>query len=258
MGPIKTVYTEGINEELKLPGRTEPIGAHCYCKDTDERADYVVKLRGHREVNDPLAAIFECVASRLAQLVGLKTPEPAVVVVTDELAMSSSNETIRLSIGLNFGSKYMEGLPSWMEPAAWREELLDQALAIFVFDALVDNPDRLPIPGRGNLLYDGEAIIVLDHEVAFGFTMAIGQPNKSFLREHIFYSEAKKKKDKIADIAVRMSEQLEPAIINEIIAGLPEPWRQDGADYLEKIKEYLLSIHREPQAFMRQIQEEIA
>jgi hypothetical protein len=125
-----------------------------------------------------VAFAFEGLASMLAQQLGLLTPEPAAVQITAELAGAiqlTDSESARLlteSEGLNFGSKYKAGVPTWGADEPIPSELREPALEVFAFDCLIENPDRRR--ENPNVLVGSSEIYLIDHEMAFSFCLAIG------------------------------------------------------------------------------------
>ena len=99
-------------EKVMTSGRTRPLVLAC--EQADEESDgpieCVVKLRGSIDTGG-VGLACKLVASELARFLDLSVPEPAIVEVTEEFARSvpdgASRETLRRSLGLNFGSRYL-------------------------------------------------------------------------------------------------------------------------------------------------------
>jgi len=83
--------------------------------------------------------------------------------------------------------------------------LYDQALKIFYFDLLIQNPDRTTVHGKPNLFTTGLDLWVLDHELAFSFLdLIVGRlptepwefndSDRNMIEHHILFNQLKGKK----------------------------------------------------------------
>ena len=102
---IKKVEARQFRKILKS-GRTTPFLFECEDVTTDQREEYVVKLRHSLDRRDR-GLICELVSSFLARSIGLNTPPIALVNVDEQMASlidAIPKNKIAASIGLNFGS----------------------------------------------------------------------------------------------------------------------------------------------------------
>lgn len=86
----------------------------------------------------------------------------ALVDRNPELAAS-----LQASLGLNFGSKVLYPASIWPVNRSIPEAMWRDAVNIFAFDALIQNPDRRP--ENPNLLTQGDNVYVYEHETSFSF-----------------------------------------------------------------------------------------
>jgi hypothetical protein len=153
------------------------------------KEDIVIKLlHGERMSNDAFQK--ESIASRLATGLQLKTPEPYIAIISDEFVESQLGQlhydTLRLSKGKNYSTKYIQGLEIIGEFDKLNKKQINDALKIFVFDLLIQNPDRTIKHGKPNLFTTGTDLWVLDHEIAFSFLVPIiGQPKTNSWEIHV-------------------------------------------------------------------------
>ncbi len=145
------------------------------CVQTNEKGDYVVKLRAGTQM---WAGSFlnELVCSLIAKELDLFVPEPAIVEISQELVdlmIGHQNYSIaRSSIGQNFGSEYHEGFSLLVPDSNFSDVLRPQLAELLAFDIFIGNPDRrLQKP---NFLTNGSSLLILDHEMACSFTLTIG------------------------------------------------------------------------------------
>jgi hypothetical protein len=232
-------------------GRTSP--ALCGCEDEHGGSvgDYVVKLRGGLD-RGKRGLVCELIGSRLAAYFGIATPDPALVVVDAALAeLVATAEPkkavlIRNSIGLNFGSRHIIDSSGWPVDRRIPETMLQAAVNIFAFDALIQNPDRRF--SNQNLFTRGDDIIVYDHELSFSFLESIlptqtpwtldDQPN---LHEHVFYRQLRRKPLDLTGFMTALAE-LANGPLEVILTETPAEWNNE---VLGKIEQHLrlISLH---------------
>ena len=132
-------------ERFMGSGKTSPALFTCEDSDGTHRGEYVVKLRG--AIGDS-GSINEFLGNRLAAHFGIQVPDPAVVLLEHELALlvaGSRPEMASLvmsSVGMNYGTRALMGFITWPVDKRIPEELFQNAVDIFAFDALIQNPDR--------------------------------------------------------------------------------------------------------------------
>ncbi|NLR77029.1 HipA family kinase [Chitinophaga eiseniae] len=139
-----------------------------------ERGEYVVKLRAAERLSNE-AFQRELIAAFIAMELDIPCVQPAVITVSsdfvDTLKGDNSWQVANKSLGYNFGSKYMTGYNTIILGAPLSNEELKHAQNIFLFDLLIQNTDRTTT--KPNMLSNSREIIILDHEIAFGFVLDI-------------------------------------------------------------------------------------
>ncbi len=184
-------------------GRTKPWVVHCgTLKNGDageyvvDAGEYVVKAKGMPEITDK-TLLFEVTGNLLARRLGINTPEPALVEITDPFLASvrSSSSFQATTAGIGVGCEYLTaGFNTSPKFGDLDECLLKQAASIYTFDMLVQNDDRRRVP-PGNINYGvhNEKLVAFDFELCFGFCVAVGAkllPGKMppGYEKHVFHS----------------------------------------------------------------------
>ena len=106
----------------------------------------------------------------LAGDLGLPVPQPYIVDLSHDWVETINDEewlaVARRSAPAAFGSRTVgTGYPDWIAGTTLLGGMAQSAAEIFVFDALIENPDRRD--GNPNCLVRGDAIRIIDHELAF-------------------------------------------------------------------------------------------
>ncbi len=178
-------------------GRTKPCLMVCETDEADQE-EVVVKLRAGIETNE-MGSTSELVASLLANDLGLRVPSPRLVEIEpgfhQAVLQPDFARRIEESVGLNFGSEKLgPGFTTWPKSKAVPLLLRQLTAEIFVFDAIVQNPDRRK--GNPNVLWKSDDLFILDHEMSLTFFLPqLGwQPPWSgqgleFLTDHVFYDQ---------------------------------------------------------------------
>lgn len=155
-------------------GRTQPIFLTCHNPNGAE-IEVVAKLSARcdeKAVNLAREVIAACLAGDL----GLPIPEPYLVELPPEWVASVTDAEVqgalRASAPVAFGSRLAGAqFGVWTPTTALRPPMLATALAVFVFDAIIQNPDRRA--ENPNCLVRGDEIRIFDHELAFTHHLVI-------------------------------------------------------------------------------------
>ena len=208
--------------------------------------EYVVKFRSTIR-GGPIGLLFECVAAQLALCLGLRTPAPAIVELDHSLADATPKREvatrIRDSAGLNYGSfNLTPGYITWPIDARVPLALRQPALDVMAFDALIENVDRRR--EKPNLLWKGDELVVIDHELAFSFVRTIGAKAApfeydalDFLSYHPLFAGLKGHSVDL-DRFVGELKSLDRPALESLFEGTP---REFGREHQEEIVEWLLS-----------------
>jgi hypothetical protein len=156
-------------------GRTRPALLVCETQAGDE-VEVVAKFSANcDQVVTNLAR--EVIAACLAGDLGLPIPTPYLLDITPAWAASVTDATIRANIQRSapvaFGSSFAgPQFSAWNDGISLRPAMVPVALATFVFDAIIQNPDRRS--GNPNCLVRGDAFRIFDHELAFAHGLILG------------------------------------------------------------------------------------
>lgn len=151
-----------------------PLVIRALDTETGVMGDYVVKLNASERMHRQ-ARLRELVAAFMAMELGIPVVIPAVIDISQGFV-----ETLRgkeyygkgsRSLGYNVGSEYVKNLPTLDNHIALSDAQKRIAQHIFAFDVLIENADRNFL--KPNMLTDGNTLIMLDHELAFSFTMTL-------------------------------------------------------------------------------------
>jgi len=137
---------------------------------TGSKGDYVVKLNASERMHKE-ARLREILAAFIAMEMELQVVEPAVIEISQEFINSQRGKDYYLkaskSLGYNVGSKYIKDYPILDNSIAFTPNQEQAAQNIFAFDLLIQNSDRNY--EKPNMITDGNDLVMLDHELAFGF-----------------------------------------------------------------------------------------
>jgi hypothetical protein len=151
-----TRYVQPLREGGSLPAVV----------DTDTGGLFVVKFRGAGQGAKVLVA--ELIVGRLAQRLGLPTPDLALVDLSPRFGRSEPDpeiqELLRRSHGLNVGLRYLDGAFNFDLAAAGELITAEMAARIVWLDAYVTNPDRTH--RNPNLMVSGRTPWLIDHGAA--------------------------------------------------------------------------------------------
>ena len=131
------------------------------------------KLRGAAQGTGALVA--EVIVAELAESLGLLAPARALVHLPASVESLDENDELadllRASAGVHLGFAFLDDASSFA-PATDVERVSEaEAAAILWLDGLVANPDRTA--RNPNLLWQGEALWLIDHGAALGFQYAL-------------------------------------------------------------------------------------
>jgi hypothetical protein len=156
-------------------GRNKPALLVCQ-KPSGETVELIAKFSASCD-EGAVNLAREVVAGCLAGDLGLPIPEPFLVEVSpewsDSIPETGQRQRIKASAPVAFGSQHVGNQFSlWNRGTKLSVPMIPVAAATFVFDAIIQNPDRRP--DNPNCLVRGDAIRIFDHELAFMQGMIIG------------------------------------------------------------------------------------
>jgi hypothetical protein len=209
-------------------GTTKPCVFQCEDSEGNFAGEYVTKLRATVRSNE-IGLQYEVLAWALAGFLGIPRLNAALIEVDDQLADSVDDKVVRerisKSIGLNFGTEFVPGFSQWVAGCTIPPPLFTTAVGIVAFDALIENADRRR--QKSNLLYKGDEVLVLDHELAFSFVLTIGLDlakwdlkRLSFLDNHPFRAGLKGTALDLTGFQAKLA-MLDDSVIAAICADIP-------------------------------------
>jgi hypothetical protein len=246
-------------------GRTSPAIFSCEGLATGEMQDYVVKLKGGMERQE-VGLLCEIYASMLASYFDITCPKPAIILLEDSLAELVAKETadprraqlVIDSIGLNFGTSVITNMSTWPVDKHVPAEMLTEAVKVFAFDALIQNPDRRF--NNPNLATRGSELLVFDHELAFSFLQAIfssPEPWKldteRYLDDHVFAKHLKGE-SLAEDFKTRLS-GLVRSILDSFSSQVPDEWQHPD---LKRIEAHLRLVQEHAAEFALEVERRLA
>lgn len=162
-------------DKLAGSGRTGP--AFVTCEDqAGEMIEVVIKLSARCDLGATSLAI-EVLSACLAADLGLPVPQPFLVEMDpdwlDAIADPPWAEAARLGSPLAFALKRVPcGFSAWATGTTLIGDMVRTAAAVFLFDAVSDNPDRRD--GNPNCLIRGDELRIIDHEFSFSPVILLG------------------------------------------------------------------------------------
>jgi hypothetical protein len=242
-------------------GRTSPAIFTCEGPSHADPNEFVVKLKGGIERRER-GLLYELYASLLASHLGIECPQPAVVSIDEDLARLVQDQLagdprraqiIGDSIGLNFGSQFLVNLTVWPVDKGITQLMLEPALKVFAFDALIQNPDRAF--NNPNLGSRGDELFVFDHEMAFSFLLNI-LPNQTPWRlEHETYLDRHVFARKLRGVPFpadfsQLLRMLTPDVLGQLALEIPDEWQCED---LQKIEAHIGLIRDHADEFAEEV-----
>lgn len=262
---LPTVYATKVIDELSS-GVTRPLLVIGCETATGEEGEWVCKCKAG-EGMDESAFLRELVASFIAMEWGIPVPQPAVIEISDELVETQRGQKwfplLQGSVGLNFGCAYERNFKNLAVPIKFNNYEEDFAQSIFVFDALLLNADRGQNPQKQNLLSNGQQLMVIDHEKAFGFVFDIfpnatpwqfNEMDKNMLRQHILYQILRHQPLREEQIRVNL-QRLDNRFWNAAQNNIPIKWQ---TNQWQRIQQHIQSICAHTDEFIVQLKNIIA
>jgi hypothetical protein len=201
--------------------------------DCDGGETFVVKFRGAGQ--GPRALVAEALVAQIAQAVGLRVPEPALVDLGDGFGRSEPDpeiqDVLRQSVGLNFGLRYLPGALAF-DPAVDAGLVRPgEAAEIVWLDAFLTNVDRTA--RNTNLLVSDDQVWLIDHGAALyvhhrwaGWRSRIQSPFPQ-IADHVLLPIA-------GDLEAadhRLGPRVTPAVLGAAVAALPDDWLLDDDEF---------------------------
>ena len=226
--------------------------------DTDDGL-YVVKFRGAGQ--GPRALVAELLVARLARVIGLPTPDIAIVDVPPQFGVSEPDpeiqDLLRASHGTNVGLRYLDGAFNFALAAAHDVVTSDFAARLVWLDAFVTNPDRthrntnLLVWQRRPWLIDHGAALYAHHDWQSVDETRTRSPFP-LIRDHVLITSS----DAIQDLDDELAGRITGDVIRDIMRDIPDALLEDTAVFVDadaarqRYLQYLSERLRGPRAFV--------
>lgn len=209
-----TRYILPLREGGSLPALAE----------ADDDFKYVLKFRGAG--HGVKALISELIGGKVAEALGLQTPELVFAYLHEDFGRTEADEEIqdllKGSVGRNIALHYLSGAINY-DPAAIK---IDGKLAseIVWLDAFLTNIDRTF--RNTNMLYWHKELWLIDHGASLYFHHSWDNwENNSIspftmIKDHVLLPQA----DQLDDVNTRFTKILTPELLKEIVELIPDDW----------------------------------
>ena len=246
-------------------GTTQPMKIRGVDRATSVRDHFVVKFRHGNRMSERACA-FELLGAWMAMEMDLPIIEPVLINISEDFTKTilgkQGYQSALKSIGLNFGSRYQEGLSMLVRsPSLISNQLEPIALDIFAFDQFISNGDRSHKPEqKPNVLSDGNRYLLLDHELAFSFVSLLpflrnktpwlpGAMEREMIEGHIFYPYLHRREYDFKPFCEKLS-CFDVHFWDRVHTFLPDSW---SGDFIQDIQSYLGSIVENRRIFAEQL-----
>lgn len=231
-------------------------------KSTQQRAEYVIKLNDSERMTIQ-GRMFELIAAFMAMELELIVVEPAIIEVSQEFVNISRGkdyfEKCSRSLGYNYGSAFVKGMLILDNKISLSIKQCEQAQEILAFDMLIGNVDRNA--EKPNMITDGTQLVLLDHELAFGFVRVFpfsrnqepwefDEHDKSIFFKHCLYNRVQGHIDKLDGFCDKMT-RFDADFWNKVQSIIPTEWYSD--DEFITIKSHVDSMVLNRQRFIQNV-----
>lgn len=239
-------------------GTTKPCVFQCEDSSGKPAGEYATKLRGGVRSNE-IGLQYEFIAWHLAEYFNVPHLPAALITIEEELTSTIQDrevrEHVKKSIGLNFGTEFRAGFNTWVADDTIPLSLQKTAAEIVAFDAVIENVDRKR--DKPNLLFKGDELLVLDHELAFSFIQTVGlnlnnwnSKRLEFLSHHAFQRGLKGKALDLTDFVSTLR-----GLSNKMITGICDAVPPEFGAVSAKIPAHLKAIRENATTVMDIIRE---
>lgn len=252
--PVRTAtrYVQPLREGGSLPAIVE----------TRDGGLFVAKFRGAGQ--GAKALIAELIAGRLAEELGLPTPELTLIDVPESFGQSEPDpeirDLLRASHGINIGLRYLDGAFNFDTSAAGELITPELAARIVWFDALLSNPDRthrnpnLLIWNRKPWLIDHGAALYAHHDWQSVNDVRTRAPFR-LIEKHVLLAQS----GDVGAADEKLAGSLTADVVTRVVSAVPDDLLGDGTvptDFATPdaarmaYVDYLMTRLREPRAFV--------
>lgn len=227
-------------------GRTSPMIVRGVCRQTGQKGEYVVKMKGSDQMWEG-SSLNEMLASFIALELTFHVPEPAVINISEDFleTMRHRHDNFNIatkSLGLNFGSALKDGFQEVLPKQSLSPELKAKLCEMFAFDVLLGNTDRRK--DKPNFLTNGKDLLIFDHELAFSFTQVlpfarnpnpwlISEADMTWLSNNFCYQHLKGNNVDFSNFTARLS-VINDGFWEKAIDIIPKEWQNEHINTIRK------------------------
>ncbi|OAD40844.1 HipA family kinase [Polaribacter atrinae] len=193
---------------------------------------YVLKFRGAGQGKKAL--ISEFIGGELARAIGLKVPELVFMNLDDSFSKTEPDEEIqdllKFSVGLNLGLHFLSSAITY-DPLVSKVDSLT-ASKVVILDSLISNIDRTA--KNTNLLNWNNELWIIDNGASFYFhhNWATWENHLTrtfpLIKDHVLLPKA----TQLQEASSAIKKVINAAVIDEIIANIPEDWLLNEGEIL--------------------------
>ncbi len=244
-------FTNSANKPLLITGIEKQNGS---------KDDFVVKLRSAERMSNE-AFMRELLGAFIALELDIAVVKPAIIDVGEEFLELLKGRDCWIvagkSIGYNYGSQYIKGYNTLILNQSLNDKLLPFAQNIFVFDLLIQNMDRTE--SKPNMLANGEEIVILDHEIAFGFVFDLflkGNPGEfkdsdyHWINNHCLLSLIRGKPFDFENFSVKLN-RLDDSFWKKAWELTPDDWK--NKNQFDKIRDFISTVRDNRNVFIQEL-----
>jgi hypothetical protein len=255
---LPEIYALRFNENFSQSAN-KPVLLSGIDKHSQEKGDFVVKFKNTGRMSTD-ASMRELLAGFIAMQMGIPVVEPVIIEITPAFVnLLIGNEAWVApdkSLGHNYGSIYIREHTTLLLNKGLNNRQLPLAQDIFAFDMFIQNPDRTN--NKPNLLTEGNDMIILDHEIAFGFIFAsfitaniwaMKDNDKAWIRDHCLFPHIKGKEFNFEGFSAKLG-NLTETFWDKAARLVPAEW---FSDQFETIKNILSRICADRKHFILEL-----
>ncbi|AUC23265.1 aminotransferase class I and II [Polaribacter sejongensis] len=194
---------------------------------------YVLKFRGAGQGKKAL--ISEFIGGELARAIGLHVPELVFMNLDDSFSKTEPDEEIqdllKFSVGLNLGLHFLSSAITYDPLVSEVDEFT--ASKVVLLDSLISNIDRTA--KNANLLSWNNELWIIDNGASFYFhhNWATWENHLTrtfpLIKDHVLLPKATKLQNAASEIKLVINN----AVIEDIVANIPEDWLINEGDVLK-------------------------
>jgi hypothetical protein len=236
-------------------GRSRVLRLSCYrdSEESDSRAEFFVKAIGLPEITEQ-HLFNEAVGNLLARELGIITPDVGLIEITEDFAdLLRAQAHVVVPPRIAVGAR---SLGSSLSPPVFgrmNAEQLTQAARIYLFDMLVQNPDRRRI--NENCFVVGGSLAAIDFADCFsplypviGSSAVAYRVPVGISSQHVFRGRLDQANVAWPVLFVELNDMLD-AVLSSSMSWIPEGWER----WMDRVREHLTVVQTHRDKFQWEI-----